>query len=296
MASRRPELRIAPKPAPSPVAHAGVIASAADGEHLILRHGLAGLGAALDRTEHDTGWGHFWRGYAMQFSDLALARAEWLRAEPCFERDDDVPGLDLAACARVQCAMLDSLSYTGFDQHAVRVAQAATDVEAMTPLALFRMAARMLLAAERREPIKSVSADIDCAFAALGANLDPEITLRATTAALPMLGLGLDRVRLDDFCQAGARLAASPRVGDYSRALWHVYVVEARFYDATAAARLRVALDAIDRLDLYPSFVDAQGRQEARLFVDGLHPSEAGYRLWRDRLVPALASARTLAR
>lgn len=45
-------------------------------------------------------------------------------------------------------------------------------------------------------------------------------------------------------------------------------------------------------LDLYPSFVDAQGRQDARLFIDGLHPSEAGYRLWRDRLVPALASAR----
>jgi lysophospholipase L1-like esterase len=49
-------------------------------------------------------------------------------------------------------------------------------------------------------------------------------------------------------------------------------------------------------LDLYPSFVDAQGRQDARLFVDGLHPSEAGYRVWRDRLVPALASARTVAR
>jgi lysophospholipase L1-like esterase len=49
-------------------------------------------------------------------------------------------------------------------------------------------------------------------------------------------------------------------------------------------------------LDLYPSFVDAQGRQDARLFVDGLHPSEAGYRVWRDRLLPTLASARTLAR
>jgi lysophospholipase L1-like esterase len=49
-------------------------------------------------------------------------------------------------------------------------------------------------------------------------------------------------------------------------------------------------------LDLYPSFIDAQGRQEARLFVDGLHPSEAGYRVWRDRLVPALASARASVR
>jgi lysophospholipase L1-like esterase len=49
-------------------------------------------------------------------------------------------------------------------------------------------------------------------------------------------------------------------------------------------------------LDLYPSFVDAQGRQDPRLFVDGLHPSEAGYRLWRDRLLPALATARAAAR
>lgn len=45
-------------------------------------------------------------------------------------------------------------------------------------------------------------------------------------------------------------------------------------------------------LDLYPAFVDAQGLQDPKLFVDGLHPSEAGYRVWRDRLVPALALAR----
>jgi lysophospholipase L1-like esterase len=45
-------------------------------------------------------------------------------------------------------------------------------------------------------------------------------------------------------------------------------------------------------LDLYPSFVDAQGRQDTRLFVDGLHPSEAGYRLWRDWLVPFLQAER----
>jgi lysophospholipase L1-like esterase len=49
-------------------------------------------------------------------------------------------------------------------------------------------------------------------------------------------------------------------------------------------------------LDLYPAFLDAQGRQDARLFVDGLHPSDAGYRVWRDRLVPALAAARAKAR
>jgi len=49
-------------------------------------------------------------------------------------------------------------------------------------------------------------------------------------------------------------------------------------------------------LDLYPAFVDRSGRQDAQLFVDGLHPSEAGYRVWRDRLVPALAAARAAAR
>jgi len=49
-------------------------------------------------------------------------------------------------------------------------------------------------------------------------------------------------------------------------------------------------------LDLYPHFVDAQGKQVPQLFVDGLHPSEAGYRLWRDRLLPALESARASAR
>jgi len=49
-------------------------------------------------------------------------------------------------------------------------------------------------------------------------------------------------------------------------------------------------------LDLYPSFLDAQGMQDPRLFVDGLHPSESGYRIWRDRLLPALASARASTR
>ncbi|MEI6027880.1 MAG: GDSL-type esterase/lipase family protein [Betaproteobacteria bacterium] len=49
-------------------------------------------------------------------------------------------------------------------------------------------------------------------------------------------------------------------------------------------------------LDLYPSFVGAQGRQDGKLFLDGLHPSEAGYRVWRDRLVLALTAARKTAR
>jgi hypothetical protein len=49
-------------------------------------------------------------------------------------------------------------------------------------------------------------------------------------------------------------------------------------------------------LDLYPSFVDAQGQQDPRLFLDGLPPSEAGYRVWRGSLVPVLDAARGLAR
>lgn len=43
-------------------------------------------------------------------------------------------------------------------------------------------------------------------------------------------------------------------------------------------------------LDLYPTFLDASGQQDSKLFVDGLHPSEAGYRAWRDRLVPFLTA------
>ncbi len=45
-------------------------------------------------------------------------------------------------------------------------------------------------------------------------------------------------------------------------------------------------------LDLYPGFVDAAGVQIAGLFNDGLHPNEAGYRVWRDRLLPFLAEQR----
>jgi beta-glucosidase len=49
-------------------------------------------------------------------------------------------------------------------------------------------------------------------------------------------------------------------------------------------------------LDLHPDFIDAKGKQDPNLFVDGLHPNETGYRVWRDRLVPALASVRASAR
>jgi lysophospholipase L1-like esterase len=48
----------------------------------------------------------------------------------------------------------------------------------------------------------------------------------------------------------------------------------------------------IHYLDLYPSFVDQSGLQKKDLFADGLHPNKAGYAVWRDALVPALAAAR----
>ena len=69
-------------------------------------------------------------------------------------------------------------------------------------------------AADRRAPRSDRCAstdDIERAFAALGADIDREIALRVATAALPMLGLRLDRVRGEDFFQAGATVAASPR-------------------------------------------------------------------------------------
>jgi LuxR family transcriptional regulator, maltose regulon positive regulatory protein len=245
--SRRPELHIATAAAGS-AANDPALANAAEGELLLRRHGLGALRSALGRVHADTGWVHFWRGYVSQFDDLALARAEWLQAESCFERDADAGGLELAACGLVQCALLDNLSYVAFDARAARIARVTPAEDEATPLALFRVAARLLLALERRDAMDAVGDDIERAFAALGAEIEPEIALRVGTAALPMLGLGLDRVRGDDFFQAGAALAASPRVGDYSRALWHLGVAEGRFYDATWSARLGEELDAVDRL------------------------------------------------
>jgi lysophospholipase L1-like esterase len=45
-------------------------------------------------------------------------------------------------------------------------------------------------------------------------------------------------------------------------------------------------------LDLYPAFVDAKGQAVASYFADDVHPNEAGYRIWRDRLVPFLQRLR----
>lgn len=46
-------------------------------------------------------------------------------------------------------------------------------------------------------------------------------------------------------------------------------------------------------LDLHAAFVDATDKQLTQYFNDGLHPNEAGYRVWRDRLVPFLRQLRT---
>lgn len=41
---------------------------------------------------------------------------------------------------------------------------------------------------------------------------------------------------------------------------------------------------AVEWLDLYPKFVDENGVQRGGLFRDGVHPTEAGYRIWRNEL------------
>jgi DNA-binding SARP family transcriptional activator len=238
------------------MAHGPMFADSAKGERLLQRQGLKGLRAALSNAgaETATGWAHFWRGYVLQFEDLALARAEWLAAEARFTDEGDASGLDLAACGLIQCTLFGTQSHAGFEQRAKRIEQMRRSQDERTPLALFALAARLMLTSERRESVEGVTDDIEQAFAALGADIDREIALRVATAALPMLGLTLDRVRSEDFFQAGAAVAASPQVGPYSRALWHLLLVDALFYDATWASRLRVELDALERLALSNDF------------------------------------------
>ena len=250
MTSKRPQLRIADAPpARTDVARRGA-PGLAQGERLLERQGLRGLRAAVSEAGKDSGngWWHFWRGYVLQFDDLSLARSEFLAAETRFTRMADTAGLDLSACALIQSTLLDNQSYDGFEERAERVARLRSSNEAATPLTWFRLAARLLLLAERRNEIDRATDDVEHAFAALGAEIDREIALRVATAALPLLGLTLDRVRSEDFFQAGAALAASPSIGPYSRALWHVLVVEARSYDASWSSRLHAELDAVESL------------------------------------------------
>ena len=207
MRSRQPHLRIAAAPgAKSEGARSG-IRDRAEGERLLQHQGLKGLRAALAQPygeDASTGWQHFWRGYVLQFDDLAQARAEWLLAEARFQHEGDAVGLELAACGLVQSTLFDNQSYADFDARATRVAQLRPSDLQATALGWFRLAARLLLTAERRDEIDRVTDDVERAFSALGADLDREIALRVATAALPLLGLRLDRVRGEDFFQAGA--------------------------------------------------------------------------------------------
>ena len=45
-------------------------------------------------------------------------------------------------------------------------------------------------------------------------------------------------------------------------------------------------------LNLYPLFTDSKGAQISTHFTDGLHPNDAGYKVWRDRLIEFLKAAR----
>jgi len=276
MTPRRPNLRIV---SPAPARRDGVphapLADAEEGERLLARHGLQGLRSALPAIgpETDAGWTSFWRGYVLQFDDLGAARTAWLSAETRFTQDADAAGLELAACALVQCTLLDYQSYDGFDARAERVAHSQTATDERTPLGWFRLAARLLLAAERRENIDGAIDDVERAFAVLGADIDREIALRVATAALPMLGLMLDRVRSEDFFRAGGEVASAPQVGGYSRALWHLFVVEARSYDANWSSRMHAELDQVERLaemhDLRPFLARAHIIRAAVALGDG---------------------------
>jgi len=244
-------LRIAAAPGAKGEGARSRIRDRAEGERLLQHQGLKGLRAALAPPygeDASTGWQHFWRGYILQFDDLAQARVEWLLAEARFQHEGDVVGLELAACGLVQSTLFDNQSYADFDARATRVAQLRPSDLQATALGWFRLAARLLLTAERRDEIDRVTDDVERAFSALGADLDREIALRVATAALPLLGLRLDRVRGEDFFQAGASVATSRAVGPYSRALWHLFVVEARSYDPTWSSRLHVELDAVEKL------------------------------------------------
>jgi DNA-binding SARP family transcriptional activator len=220
------------------------------GVRLLQSQGLRGLRAALAAAASATpgGWLEFWRGYAAQFESLNLARTHWLAAEALFVRESDSEGLECVACGMVQCALLDHQTFHGFAAWAERVSAIACAADPRTALGLFRIAARVLVATERREAVDAFSNDIEEVFVALGQDLDPEIRLRTATSTVQMLGLALDRVRSEDFYQASDRLARSIPDGDYSRALWHLFVVEARFYDASWAPRLLAELDEVERL------------------------------------------------
>jgi len=222
-----------------------------DGVALVASQGLPGLRLALPPAPHDAGepgWRWFWRGYLSQFSDLARARTEWQRADALFARDDDRNGLALSACGLVQAAVLDNQTVEGFDAYARRIDAIGPAAPARDALDLFRLSARLALAAQRREGDAQVAPLVAHAFGALALEVEPEQRLRAAVCALRTLGLALDRTQIDDFLQGGHALCASSRVGEYGRALWQLHVVEALMYDASRSTQLRAEVAALERL------------------------------------------------
>jgi len=222
---------------------------AARGQQLLREQGLAGLRAAvlaLSAEADADGWTLFWSGYATQFDDLGRARADWLRAEERFTQVADALGLELVACGLLQATGLDHQSFEGFDARAQRVAAIGLPPQPIDALDLFRVAGRLMLASERRETDDPVLPWVERVFAALNGPLDGEVRLRAAITALPVLGLALDRARVIDFFQTGAMLAHSVKVSAYGRVLWHLFVVEAQFSEASWAQRLHAELDSAE--------------------------------------------------
>jgi len=223
-----------------------------DGAALLRSVGLVGLRATLDGAAgwaaSDNGWTMFWRGYVAQFDDLFRARADWLRASELFACDSDAAGLELAACGLAQATVLDNQADAGFDERAPYIERIVLPPRPADALDLFRLAGRLGLSAERR-----ISGDADApvlnrAFASLALPLEPEIRLRMAVAALPMLSLALSPAQVDDFFHAATQLARTPQVSDYGRALWHMHVVDALFYDASRDEQVKASLTAIDKL------------------------------------------------
>jgi DNA-binding SARP family transcriptional activator len=236
-----------------------------DGATLLRAQGLAGLRAALagaaGPAAHDSGWTKFWRGYVAQFDDLMQARSDWLRAFELFARDDDNQGLELAACGLAQAMVLDNQADAAFDHERApfieRIALASRPADVLD---LFRLAGRLGLLAERRDASDANTVVLNQALASLALPIEPEIRLRMAVAALPILGLTLSPSQVDDFFHAAAELAQSAQVSAYGRALWHMHVVDALFYDASRDEQVNASLVAVEQLARHAALRPLQAR------------------------------------